>query len=284
MTVSERRIDHLVLAVHDLDAAAALYERLGFQVGARNRHPWGTENRLIQFRSSFLELITVGDEPARIPPHEPGRFSFGAFVRDYLEAREGLAMVVLDSADAEADAADFARRGIGRFEPFTFERKGRRPDGTETRVAFSLAFAMDPGLPDAAFFVCQQHFPEAFWSPAFQVHPNGAWDVRSVTLSVATPSDHADFVGGFTGAAGLDGNNGSIVFPLRNGGRLQVSPGPGTAGLTAFEVAVPELDALSERLRGLDMPFRVTQDRIAIDAADAHGVAIAFSMATAPAA
>ena len=41
-----RSIDHLVVAVRDLDGAARFYERLGFQVGSRNRHPWGTENRL----------------------------------------------------------------------------------------------------------------------------------------------------------------------------------------------------------------------------------------------
>ena len=41
-----RRIDHLVVAVRDLDEAGRFYERLGFQVGARNRHPWGTENRI----------------------------------------------------------------------------------------------------------------------------------------------------------------------------------------------------------------------------------------------
>ena len=54
------------------------YTRLGFQVGARNRHPWGTENRLIQFRSSFLELITVADA-GQVPPHAHGFFSFGAY-------------------------------------------------------------------------------------------------------------------------------------------------------------------------------------------------------------
>ena len=73
MIHSQRRIDHLVLAVHDLEAAAALYTKLGFQVGARNRHPWGTENRLVQFGSSFIELITVGQNPETIAPHQPGR-------------------------------------------------------------------------------------------------------------------------------------------------------------------------------------------------------------------
>jgi catechol 2,3-dioxygenase-like lactoylglutathione lyase family enzyme len=55
-----RCLDHIVVAVRELDEAADVYRRLGFQVGARNRHPWGTENRLIQFGSSFVELITVG--------------------------------------------------------------------------------------------------------------------------------------------------------------------------------------------------------------------------------
>lgn len=277
MTASERRIDHLVLAVRDLDAAGAFYERLGFQVGARNRHPWGTENRLVQFRSSFLELITVGDNPALIPPHQPGRFSFGAGVRDYLERREGLAMFVLDSPDAETDAAAFAHRGIGRFEPFSFERKGRRPDGTETRVAFSLAFAVDPTLPDAAFFVCQQLYPEAFWNPTFQIHPNGAWDVRSVTLGATTPSAHADFMRGFTGITGIDGSEGDLVFALRNGGQLRLAPRPGAAGFTAFRVAVPELGAFCRRLQRMNVPFEAAKDVVTIAADDAYGVAVEFA-------
>jgi catechol 2,3-dioxygenase-like lactoylglutathione lyase family enzyme len=83
-----RRIDHLVVAVHDLDQAGSFYQRLGFQVGARNRHPWGTENRIVQLPSSFIELITVG-EGAAIAPHRASAFSFGAFVQDYLRGREG---------------------------------------------------------------------------------------------------------------------------------------------------------------------------------------------------
>ena len=61
-----RHIDRLVIAVPDLDAAGAAYTNLGFQVGARNRHPCGTENRINQFPRAFTA---------------PGQFSFGAFVR-----------------------------------------------------------------------------------------------------------------------------------------------------------------------------------------------------------
>ncbi|NIQ53863.1 MAG: VOC family protein, partial [Gammaproteobacteria bacterium] len=44
---TRRRIDHLVHAVDDLDAAAAAYEDLGFLVTPRADHPFGTSNRLV---------------------------------------------------------------------------------------------------------------------------------------------------------------------------------------------------------------------------------------------
>lgn len=234
--MSHRRIDHLVLAVDDLDRAAATFEELGFQVGARNRHPWGTENRLIQFRSSFLELITVADAGA-IPPHAPGAFSFGAFVRDYLRHREGLAMIALDSRDAAHDATVFAGAGIGDYRPFTFEREGRQPDGTRSHVAFSLAFATDDRLPDVGFFVCQHHYPQAFWNPELQRHPNGAVDIVEVELTVAEPSEHTAYLEAFVGS-GSPTRAGCYEF--ENGGTLRLTAGPGGHGLTAFTVAVDD--------------------------------------------
>ncbi|WP_026349796.1 VOC family protein [Bordetella sp. FB-8] len=62
----------------DLDAAQALYQGMGFQVGARNRHRWGTEIRLLQFGSSFIELIAVGSDARAIADHVPGRVILAA--------------------------------------------------------------------------------------------------------------------------------------------------------------------------------------------------------------
>lgn len=275
MRSSHRRIDHLVIAVNDLDAAADFYRRLGFQVGSRNRHPWGTENRLIQFGSSFLELITVGD-PDAIPPHEAGRFSFGAFVRDYLDRREGCAMFVLDSADAETDAAAFSRQGIGRFEPFYFERKGQRPDGSETHVAFTLAFAMDPKLPDASFFVCQQHCPEQFWNADLQMHPNGATDIRTVTLGTANPADHEGFLSAFTGVGARKGRSGEMTYALRSGGQLRVIAQEDTQGFLGFGVAVPDVVPVSEHLARMGIRCQQAATRMTVRAEDAFGVTISL--------
>lgn len=276
MPEPQRRIDHLVHAVHDLDAAGDFYRRLGFQVGARNRHPWGTENRLVQFRSSFVELITVGDRPEDVPPHEPGRFSFGAFVRDYLRQREGVAMLVLDSADAPADADRFTSTGIGAFEPFFFERKGRRPDGSETEVAFTLAFALDPGLPTAAFFVCQQHFPDNFWNPAFQAHANGATDIRAVTVASPEPEARLGFLSAFTGTP-AEQSLGAYTFPLQREGHLDVAKGADDGEIAAFAIAMPDPARQAITLRAAAIPYDISDAGVTVRAPDACGVDIVFS-------
>lgn len=283
----QRRIDHLVVAVHDLDAAANLYQRLGFQVGARNRHPWGTENRLVQFQTSFLELIAVG-ESAEIPPHGEGTFSFGAFVRDYLAQREGLAMLVLDSKDAKADAAAFAGKGIGSFEPFFFERRGRRPDGSPTQVSFSLAFARDEAAPQAGFFVCQQHSPENFWNAEFQRHDNKAVDVASVAFAAPDPDRHAGFLTAFTGTEPERVTGEDLSFPLE-GARLHamraddaaeiygsVEIEPDRPAFVAYSVRVEDMGRQGRWLDAAEIPYQTIGSRIVVPASAAFGVAIAF--------
>ena len=100
-----RGLDHIVHAVRDLDAAAALYRRLGFTVGARNRHPWGTHNHIVQLPGFFLELLTVA-EPEKLGS-EGFSALFGTFNRLFLKRHEGLSFMMLESADALQDAADF---------------------------------------------------------------------------------------------------------------------------------------------------------------------------------
>jgi catechol 2,3-dioxygenase-like lactoylglutathione lyase family enzyme len=210
-------IDHIVHAVRDLDAAAEFYRRTGFTVGARNRHPWGTHNRIVQFgNSAFVELLEVA-EPEKIPPHAARNFSFGAFHRDFVGHREGLSMLILKSRDAVTDARGFAASGIGDFDVFDFAREGKRPDGTVVKLAFSLAFAADTISPQAGFAACQHHFPENFWNPAFQVHANGAKAMPGVALVADNPSDHHIFLKAFTGVSDLHSSSIGIKAVTENG-------------------------------------------------------------------
>jgi catechol 2,3-dioxygenase-like lactoylglutathione lyase family enzyme len=207
-----RGIDHIVHAVRDLDAAAALYRGLGFTVGARNKHPWGTHNTIVQFPGSFIELLSVGG-PERVPEHTPGHFSFGAFNRDFLRRTEGLSMLVLEGKGA-ADVTQFEKAGIADGKPFDFEREARRPDGTAIKVAFTLAFARDPAAPQAGFFTCQQHYPENFWNPAYQNHANSVTGVAGVVIVAGEPAAHRGFIESFAGAAANPADGGlSVTTP-----------------------------------------------------------------------
>ena len=282
-----RRIDHLVVAVHDLDQAGSFYQRLGFQVGARNRHPWGTENRIVQLPSSFIELITVG-EGAAIAPHRASAFSFGAFVQDYLGDREGLAMLVLDSQDAKADAALFSESGIGSFEPFHFERSGRRPDGSETKVAFTLAFTSAENSPKAGFFVCQQHFPENFWNPEFQRHDNKATQISSVTLAAPSPERLRSFLRAFSGVQPASPDGDDLSFRLGESHIDVLTPDDAAEiygsveaeldqpSFVAFAVRVDDIHRQAQWLDSADIPYQHIGSRLIVPASAAFGVAIAF--------
>jgi len=219
-----RGLDHIVHAVRDLDAAADIYERLGFTVGARNRHPWGTHNRIVQLPGAFVELLNVA-EPDKIPAPRADVFSFGAFNRDFLVGGQGFSMLALESRDAAADAETFQRAGIGAFAPFRFEREGRRSDAAPVQLGFSLAFARDPLAPAAGFFVCQQHFPENFWNPAFQAHANTASAIAGVVFVAENPTDHHIFFSAFTGRREIQATSSGITVETPRGAIQVMEPG-----------------------------------------------------------
>jgi hypothetical protein len=209
-------LDHIVHAVRDVDAAAEFYVRAGFTVGSRNRHPWGTHNRVVQLTNCYIEILEVA-EPEKIVPHGARSFSFGAFNRDFLARREGFSMLILNSRDAAADVRSFDGAGIGGFNVFDFAREGKGPDGTEVKLAFSLAFAVDGASPDLRFAACQHHFPENFWNPAFQTHANSAKIAMDVAMVAGNPAAHQDFLKAFTGVAELNSSAIGLKARTENG-------------------------------------------------------------------
>ena len=245
-----RGLDHTVHAVRDLDAAAAFYRKLGFTVGARNRHPWGTHNHLVQMPGFFIELLTFA-EPDKLGTDGLSSL-FAAFNRDFLARGEGLSLQILESADAVADAAAFRAAGIAQSEALRFEREGRRPDGSAVKVAFSLAFAEDKTVPDIRFAVCQQHYPENFWNPDFQHHSNGVAGMAGVVAVAAAPDAHRPFMEAFTGATAQTVEGGiaittprgvlEVVTPAAFTGRYGVAAPPTAYGarLAALRFTVPE--------------------------------------------
>ena len=140
----------------------------------------------------------------------------------------------------------------------------------------------------AGFFVCQQHFPENFWNPAFQVHDNGANDVAVVALSAPQPDDKAAFLTAFAGVEPSIPTEHDLAFKLA-GGHLDVMTSDDAAELygsveaeldqpsfVGFTVRSVDVRAQAARLEQGHIPYARIGDRLVVPASAALGVAIAF--------
>ena len=259
-----RGLDHIVHAVRDLDAAAELYRGLGFTVGARNRHPWGTHNHIIQFPGCFIELLTLA-EPDKLGS-DGFSVLFGAYNRDFLKRDQGFSLLILESRDAAADQAAFFAAGIAGSDVMRFEREAKRPDGSAAKVGFSLAFAEDKAAPDIRFAVCQQHYPENFWNPAFQEHANSVSGIAAVVAVADEPERQRAFMRSFTGATAATSDGGFTIATPR--GTIEVvTP---AAFVRRFGVTPPDVSR-GPRLAALR--FATTDASLLQDAPELAGIA-----------
>ena len=285
-----RGIDHLVLCARDLARARERYRALGFTTTPPAIHPFGTGNSLVQLQGNFLELIAVV-EPENIAPHQAGKFGFGGHVRHFLGRREGVSMLVFESQDAVADQAEFAaKEGVETYAPLHFQRQAKQPDGSSVTVAFSLAFATSPALPEVVFFTCQQHAPRYFWKPEYQTHANGARMVAEVIMVAPSPGDLVGFFGQLQtpDTVNLDGDtlrmatargHLSVVTPGAFERRFGAPPGSASPHFAAYRITVDAIEKTTAVLDGNDMAYRRMQDCLVVDADSALGVLIAFTQA-----
>jgi hypothetical protein len=286
-----RGLDHIVHAVRNLDAAGAFYQRLGFTVGARNRHPWGTHNRLVQLPGFFVELLTMA-EPDKVGDDGFSRL-FGRYNQDFLARQEGLSLLILESRDAVRDAAEFAAAGIAASDGMRFERDGKRPDGTPVKVAFSLAFARDAAAPALAFATCQQHFPENFWNPAFQSHANTVSRINGVVMVADNPADHHIFLSAFVGERDLTATSTGVVVTTPRGDFAVMAPdaflqhygvaAPDPAAgprLSAIRFGVADMATLVRHLQAADVAATMRMGRVVVAPAEAFGATVVFEPAS----
>jgi catechol 2,3-dioxygenase-like lactoylglutathione lyase family enzyme len=284
--VSPRRgIDHLVIAVNDLSAAKERYSRLGFCTTPLGEHPWGTGNHLVQFPRNFIELLGV-IKPDKLGSVSEGQFSFGAHNQQFLRRREGMSMLVLSTRDARADADEWRARDLQVYEPYHWSRKAILPGGAESTVAFTLTFVTNPLMPEIAFFTCQQHNPEAFWKPEYQVHANGASLVCGVTLVDEAPARHSAFFASLVGSTEIDEAADELVVHCAGGVIRVLSPQgfaaryPGATSDYAAEGAVfraaaieaADLDRVARCLE--DSAIAYSASRASIQVAQVHGCGV----------
>ncbi|WP_319531731.1 VOC family protein [uncultured Cohaesibacter sp.] len=282
-----RGVDHIVLAVQDLDAARDFYSSLGFTLTPTAYHPFGTKNSLIQLEDCFLELLAVDNE-SKITETNEEMFSFAGFNRDFLKLREGASMLVLRSRDVETDLEDFKSLGLATYPKFDFGREATLPDGSKVKLSFSNGYLRHPLMAKTGFFVCDQlHNPSYFWQEAYQTHANGASQLDAVVFVSSNPSDHHEFLGGFSGQRVMRSTSAGVEMEAANAQLEVLTPAalkafygldlpsdiPDEGGIAALCIRV-DLDRAKEALSKTNIAFVPQSDYLVVNAKDAFGCAL----------
>jgi catechol 2,3-dioxygenase-like lactoylglutathione lyase family enzyme len=161
-------IDHIVIAVHDLEAASRDYEKLGFTVVIGGRHPVGTYNGLISLADgSYIEIIAFYQPNPNHRWWKP------------LQIGEGLVDFCMQTDDLVGDTAKLRHAGVHIDDPVQWSRA--RPDGYQLRWLLSLARERHRGV---APFLIQDETPREERVPQKFIHTNGAIGIGTVTVAV----------------------------------------------------------------------------------------------------
>jgi hypothetical protein len=179
-------LDHCGCIVNDLDAGAARWERLGFNLtplsrqrgavpGREGFHPWATANRCAILGNTYLELIGVVD-PAAYNPWAK-----------FISKNEGLHILARRCEEADSAHAALSSRTDALLPPVPRERV-LDVDGEARTMRFRNIFSRDDKGPEARYLVIEHETPEFVWQPRHQAHENGATDLAAVTFVADDPT------------------------------------------------------------------------------------------------
>ena len=157
-------IDHAVIVVRDLDAAAACFTALGFTLTPRGFHSIGSQNHCIMLGSTYIELLTAGVAHPWLD-----------YYRRFLERQgDGLAAIALSTDDAERTYGELKDHGA------------RAPMDLSRPVQGGVARFRLVQIQDT-LFVCQHLTPELVWRPEWQKHANGAMELAAIAWGEKQP-------------------------------------------------------------------------------------------------
>ncbi|MDY0872396.1 VOC family protein [Dongia rigui] len=173
-------IDHVIVGVRDLEAAAARWTKLGFHLTPRGRHiGWGTGNYCIMFAGDYIELLGIID---------PQQFTNN--LEQFVKTREGLLGLAFAGRD-EAECARELRAANLPFEgPKVLKRELELPEGT-VLPEFGLIMLPPAVTPGLSAFVTVHKTPELLRQPEWLRHANRATGLVSMTVVVDDPVDTA---------------------------------------------------------------------------------------------
>lgn len=258
-------LDHVVIAVKDLDTAAATYRKLGLTLTPRGLHEGkGTGNHCIMFPNTYVELLGIVDETGA-----KGRLA------ERVNARgEGCIAIAYGADDADKTYAALQVAGIEAEPPNDLSRP-LDLDGKRNMVRFRNIMLPKLALPETMQFVCTHVTPELTRARhEWQLHPTGATGVAEVIVAVDDVAAATRELAGPT----LTNSAITLLTPAdaerRFGKSLQGAP---KYGIVALTIRVNEPDAAAAMLSMAKVPHFETRNTVTVPASAAHGVVIEFA-------
>ncbi len=271
-------LDHVVLAVHDLDAAAATFTRMGFTVTPRGRHSVGTRNQCVMLGRDYLELLAV---PAEV--HAAMRY-----YSDFLAAGEGLAAIALGARNADRAYTEWLWAGLSPTCVVDLARPVGVPHGSH-QARFRLTQLPPEATPGTRMFACQHLTPDIVWRPEWQAHGNGATAIAGLAFVDDAPgllaARHARALAeqatpALHGFRVVTAGGASLGFSTEETFRAHwpgvVLPARRAPAAAALFLRADREAALAALTSGGFAPQRMPDGSVAVGADQAHGVALFF--------
>jgi catechol 2,3-dioxygenase-like lactoylglutathione lyase family enzyme len=274
-------IDHVVVMVEDLDAAADNWRRLGFTVSPRGTHSakLGSGNYTIMFGDDYIELLGIFTATEHNAPSR-------AFLAERGDGIERIAFTTTDAAAGVKELHDLGMEAIG---PVEFGRPIDLPGGGKGEARFSI-FEWPHGEAPAnvRIFACQHHTRDSVWIPELQRHANAARGLQQLIVTSPQPESDARHMLRLIDTEQYPEPNGSIevssgsrsvnmVFATRDvlaqqypGVSLAGLPERGGAGLT---IAVDDLAAAAQAIGAAGVNVG---DRLVVPPSTTNGVLLVF--------
>jgi hypothetical protein len=234
-------LHHLGHFVPDLDAAAAVWEKLGFKVTPTSVHqvsgkPAGTSNRCVMLEEGYLELLA----PMLDTPNAQR-------VRDRMKRFVGLHLACFGTPDAAAEQRRLFDHG---FEPEPVVHLQRKIETGES-VGFRVVYVPPEKMPEGRVQYCEHLTPEHVWREGF-VNP---LRLRAVYVVADEPEEAAARWGRFGGLlprpedgfVRLDTARGRVVIGTRKSLERILGSAPAAPALAGYALACSDADAFAAR-------------------------------------
>jgi hypothetical protein len=277
-------IDHVGYFVHDLDAAGAQLERLGFRVSAINIQtnadaagalkPSGTSNRLAKLEFGFLELLAATHDT-------PLADQFKRQIARY----SGLHLIAFSAEDMRRERARLVDAGFAMQEVVELKRRDRTLTG-EPEVHFSVLRPQPGVMAEGRIQWVRPHTPDVVWRAETITTENGAEGLSDTLIAVDDPPAVAARYARYVGREPVV-RGGMHVVPLERGGLVFVDAGQRAKLLGDF--GAPSLPFMPGQALRADValtralltkngirPALATTDLICLGPADALGASMLF--------